>query len=51
MVHITEMIRHGYFGNAVRTFEDPAYLITINLILTLTGLILVRQTAENLEAP
>lgn len=50
-VHITEMIRHGYFGNAVKTFEDPAYLITINLLLTLTGLILVRKTAENLEAP
>ena len=49
MVHGTEMIRHGYFGNAVHTYEDPAYLALCNLILTLLGLALVRDVESRVE--
>lgn len=49
MVHGTEMIRHGYFGNAVHTHEDPTYLALCNLILTLLGLALVRDVESRVE--
>lgn len=49
MVHATEMIRHGYFGNLVRTYEDPAYLFLFNSALTLIGLALVRETGRRVE--
>ncbi|MCC7006907.1 MAG: ABC transporter permease [Ottowia sp.] len=49
MVHGTEMIRHGYFGDAVPTYEDPVYLILFNLTLTLLGLALVRETGRRVE--
>lgn len=49
MVHATEMIRHGYFGNLVRTYEDPAYLFLFNSVLTLIGLALVRETGRRVE--
>lgn len=49
MVHATEMIRHGYFGASVRTYEDPVYLMLCNLILTLIGLALARETGRRVE--
>lgn len=49
MVHATEMIRHGYFGSAVRTYEDPVYLILFNSVLTLLGLALLRETGRRVE--
>lgn len=49
MVHATEMIRHGYFGAAVRTYEDPVYLILFNSVLTFIGLALVRETGRRVE--
>lgn len=49
MVHGTEMIRHGYFGDAVRTFEDPVYLMLCNAVLTLLGLALLRETGRRVE--
>lgn len=49
MVHGTEMIRHGYFGTVVRTYEDPIYLMTCNIVLTLIGLALVRETGRRVE--
>lgn len=38
MVHGTEMIRHGFYGSLITTHENPAYLITVNLVLTFIGL-------------
>lgn len=38
MVHGTEMLRHGFYGDMIITYENPAYLITWNLTLMLTGL-------------
>ena len=49
MVNGTEMVRHGFFGNAVRTYEDPAYLIVVNLVLMLIGLSLVKETGRRVE--
>jgi capsular polysaccharide transport system permease protein len=39
----TEMLRHGYFGDSIKTFEEPFYLIKWNLFLTLLGLYMVRS--------
>ncbi|MDI1298767.1 ABC transporter permease [Methylotenera sp.] len=49
MVHGTEMIRHGFFGAAVRTHEDPIYLLLVNIVMTFLGLALVRETGRRLE--
>jgi capsular polysaccharide transport system permease protein len=49
MVHGTEMLRHGYFGDIVRTYENPIYLITWDLILLFIGLALARETGRRVE--
>jgi capsular polysaccharide transport system permease protein len=49
MVHGTEMIRHGFFGNIVPTFEDPTYFAAVNLFLTLIGLALVRDAGRRVQ--
>jgi capsular polysaccharide transport system permease protein len=49
MIHGTEMIRHGYFGNVVHTYEDPLYLAVVNIVLTLFGLALVLDTGRRVE--
>lgn len=49
MIHGVEMIRHGYFGDAVITYENPAYFAVINLALMLVGLILVREASRKVQ--
>lgn len=49
MVHGVEMIRHGYFGNMIPTYESPAYFAAINMLLTLIGLALVRETGRRVQ--
>jgi capsular polysaccharide transport system permease protein len=49
MVHGVEMIRHGFFGNVVRTYEDPLYFCLVNLVLTLFGLALVKECGRRVE--
>ncbi len=49
MVNGTEMIRHGYFGTAIRTYENPVYLIVVNSVMLLIGLALVRETGRRVE--
>lgn len=49
MVHGVEILRDGYFGEAVRTHYDIPYMASINLVLTLGGLYLVRQAGRNVE--
>ncbi|CBJ51871.1 ABC transporter permease [Ralstonia solanacearum] len=49
MVHGVEMLRHGYFGDLVRTHADPAYLALVNACLMLIGLALVRETGRRVE--
>lgn len=38
MVHGTEMLRHGYYGNLITTHEDPVYLMIVSMVLTIVGL-------------
>jgi capsular polysaccharide transport system permease protein len=49
MVHGVEMIRHGYFGQVVPTYEAPAYFAVANLVLTLVGLALVRESGRRVQ--
>ena len=43
MTHGTEMFRHGYFGGAVVTMENPWYLALWDIILLLVGLLTVHN--------
>lgn len=49
MVHGVEMIRHGFFGDIVKTYENPAYMAACNLLLLLIGLALVRDASRKVE--
>lgn len=50
MVHFSEMIKHGYYGDLVPTFEDLEYIIVWNISLSFIGLYLVRYISNKLEA-
>lgn len=49
MVHGTEILREGWFGNVVRTHYDVEYMGTVCLILSLVGLYLQREAARRVE--
>ena len=49
MVHGVEMIRHGYFGSHVPTYENPAYFFFANMVITVIGLALVRETGRRVQ--
>jgi capsular polysaccharide transport system permease protein len=51
MVHGVEMLREGFFGDAVRTHYDASYMALCNLTLTLVGLLLVRDAGRRIEPP
>lgn len=51
MVHGVEMLREGYFGDAVRTHYDASYMAMCNLLLTLAALLLVRDAGLRVEPP
>ena len=42
MVHGNEMVRHGFFGSIVTTYENPSYLLVVNLVVTFIGLSLAK---------
>ena len=44
-----EMVRGGYFGPAVPTYFDAAYLVYVNLILTAAGLFFVKDARSYVE--
>lgn len=50
MVHGVELIRDGYFGTEVRTHYDMAYMGFVNLVLTLSGLWVLRDAGKRAEA-
>lgn len=50
MVHASELIKHGYYGEIIPTFENSFYLIKWNLILTFLGLFLVKYVSKKVEA-
>ena len=49
MVHGVEMLRHGWFGRIVPTYESPAYMAICNLALTFAGLALALTTSRVVE--
>lgn len=49
MVHGVEIIREGWFGNVVRTHYDVGYMATVNLLLTLVGLVVVRDASRRVR--
>ncbi len=46
MVHGVEMLREGYFGNAVRTHYDVGYMAFWCLVLTWVGLFMTRNAGQ-----
>lgn len=46
MVHGVEMLREGYFGTTVRTHYSVGYMAIFCLVLSLTGLFLVRGASR-----
>jgi capsular polysaccharide transport system permease protein len=49
MVHGIEMLREGFFGDAVRAHYDIGYMATCCLVLSLAGLYLVREAGRRVE--
>lgn len=49
MVHGTEMIRQGWFGNVVKTYYSVPYMATCSLCLTLLGLYLTWEAGRRVE--
>lgn len=49
MVHGVELLRKGYFGNAVRTHFDIEYMAMCCTVLTFVGLLLARDAARRVE--
>jgi capsular polysaccharide transport system permease protein len=45
-----EMIRAGMFGNAVKTYGDPAYTSLVLAVLTGIGLLLMRESRKYVVA-
>jgi capsular polysaccharide transport system permease protein len=49
MVHGVEMLRDGFFGPAVRTHYSVQYMTLCCSLLSLTGLVLVREAGRRIE--
>ncbi len=49
MVHGVEMLRSGWFGSAVHTYESPGYLALISLILFAAGAVVVHRNGRKVE--
>lgn len=49
MVHGVEMIRHGFFGEVIKTHEDPAYMACVNIVILFIGLALVRDASRKVQ--
>lgn len=49
MVDCAEMLREGYFGSIVHSYYDVYYILIVNTIMTLLGLILVRYVEGTVE--
>ena len=50
MVHGTEMLRHGYFGEQVRTYENVSFMVISNLILMFVGLVLIQRFNNGVDS-
>jgi capsular polysaccharide transport system permease protein len=48
-VHGVEMLRHGYFGDVVPSHYDIGYMAICCLVLSLAGLLVVREAGRRVE--
>lgn len=48
-VNCTELLREGLFGNLVRAHYSVGYVVLVNMLLLLPGLLLVRYVGLHLE--
>ncbi|HEV2364503.1 MAG TPA: ABC transporter [Caulobacteraceae bacterium] len=48
-IHTSEMIRAGFFGEFVRTYYNPPYVIAWAVCLTFVGLVIMRYVRERVE--
>lgn len=48
-LHGVEMLRHGYYGDAIRTYEDPWYLLVVSLVLIFVGLLSVAWVRNKVQ--
>ncbi len=46
IVHGVELVREGYFGSRAQAIYDLGYLIPVNLVLSVTALIIVRYVSR-----
>lgn len=49
MVHATEMLRDGFFGNIVNAIYNINYFIIFTLILNILGFILIKELEKRVE--
>jgi ABC-type polysaccharide/polyol phosphate export permease len=49
MVHGTEILREGWFGNVVQTHYDMGYMAACCLVLSLAGLYVQREASLRVE--
>lgn len=49
MVHGIEMIRHGFFGDIIPTYENAGYFAVVNMLMTLFGLALTREAGRRIQ--
>jgi capsular polysaccharide transport system permease protein len=49
MVHGVEMVRDGFYGHLMRTYYDVGYVVTVNLCLSLLGLLLLRLAGRRVK--
>jgi capsular polysaccharide transport system permease protein len=49
MVHAVEMLREGYFGPGINAMYSVQYVVEVNAVLTVLGLLLVRKIRRGLE--
>ena len=50
MVHGTEMLRHGYFGDQTYTHESIGYILISNLILMFIGMVLIQRFNNGVDS-
>jgi capsular polysaccharide transport system permease protein len=49
-IHAYEMLRGGLFGPTIHTYGDPVYMSFVCAILTLIGLVLIRESRKYIVA-
>jgi capsular polysaccharide transport system permease protein len=49
MVHGTELIRYGFFGDTVPTYSNPAYFASADFLLTALGLAMMRDISARVH--